>query len=119
MIPFAGSDFWLADLGLEFLDWPGQLLTKTEMRRSRWCDVLVSTNPSPAPGGYASVKSWLDRETGGPLLAEGYDSKGNRMKEFSIRSLAKVHGEYKLEGMEIRSDQHKSRTRLEFELEPK
>ena len=26
MIPFAGSDFWVADLGLEFLHWPRQRL---------------------------------------------------------------------------------------------
>ena len=29
MIPFAGTDFWLADLGMEFLHWPEQRLVKT------------------------------------------------------------------------------------------
>src|SRR5262249_41829275 len=46
--PFAGSDFWLCDLGLEFLYWPQQRVLKHEMRRSRSCWVLESTTPQPA-----------------------------------------------------------------------
>src|SRR5258706_9853289 len=43
--PFANSDFWLADLGLEFLHWPEQHMTKKEMRRGQFCKVIESTNP--------------------------------------------------------------------------
>ena len=49
MSPFAGSDFWVADLGLEFLHWPQQRITKKEMRRSLFCNVLESINPEPTP----------------------------------------------------------------------
>ena len=117
MIPFAGSDFWLADLGLEFLRWPKQRLLKTEMRKGRWCNVLQSDNPSKSPNGYSRVISWLDKESGGPILAEGYDRTGKLIKEFSIRSLKKVEGVYQLEEMQISSEQTKSRTRLEFDLD--
>ena len=117
MIPFAGSDFWLADLGLEFLHWPKQRLLKTEMRKSRWCNVLQSDNPGKA--GYARVVSWLDKESGGPIIAEGYNSAGKLLKEFSIKSLKKVEGRYELEEMEIRSEETKSRTRLEFNFDNK
>ena len=115
MIPFAGSDFWLADLGLEFLHWPKQRLLKTEMRKGRWCNVLQSDNP--AAGGYSRVISWLDKESGGPILAEGYNRGGKKIKEFSIRSLKKVEGAWQLEEMQISSEETKSRTRLEFDLD--
>src|SRR5947207_11128316 len=59
MVPFAGSDFYIADLGLEFLHWPQQRLLKKEMRRSRFCDVLESVNPKPGPG-YSRVVSWVE-----------------------------------------------------------
>ena len=50
MSPFAGSDFWLCDLGLEFFHWPDQRILKHEDRRTRACAVLESTNPNPSPG---------------------------------------------------------------------
>src|SRR5205807_3295664 len=40
MVPFAGSDFWVADLGLEFLHWPDQRVLRKELRRSQSCAVL-------------------------------------------------------------------------------
>jgi len=60
MTPFAGSDFWLADLGLEFFHWPNQRLLKKELRRGQSCAVLESVNPQPVPGGYNRVVSWID-----------------------------------------------------------
>ena len=119
LIPFAGSDFFLADLGLGFIHWPVQRLLKTEMRKSVWCHKLESINPNPPPGGYAKVVSWLEKESGGPVLAEAYDVNGNKVKDFSINSLKKVEGQYQLKEMEISSPRNGSRTRLEFELENK
>ncbi|HKQ39286.1 MAG TPA: hypothetical protein VJ063_14505, partial [Verrucomicrobiae bacterium] len=69
-LPMAGSDFWLMDLGLDFLHWPQQRVTEFEMRRSRSCRILESRDPKPVPGGYARVLSWVDVETDGILLAE-------------------------------------------------
>src|SRR6266516_3838113 len=88
-IPFVGSDFWLSDLGLEFLHWPKQRLVKTEMRSSRWCNVLESINPAPASGDYARVLSWLDKESGGPIIAEGFNAANQRVKEFAIKGVSK------------------------------
>src|SRR5262245_20546323 len=114
--PLAGSDFWLMDLGLDFFHWPTQRLLKTEMRRSRVCQVLESIQPNPPAGGYARVISWLDKETGGPLLAEAYDGQGKLLKEFSPRSFTKVEGRLELREMEIRDVKKRSRTRIEFDL---
>jgi hypothetical protein len=114
--PLAGSDFWLMDLGLDFFHWPTQRLLKTEMRRSRVCQVLESIQPNPPAGGYTRVISWLDKQTGGPLLAEAYDSNGKLLKEFSPKSFTKVEGRMELHEMEIRDVKKRSRTRIEFDL---
>jgi hypothetical protein len=117
MIPFAGSDFWLCDLGLEFFHWPEQKILKKEVRRSRGCTVLESTNPSA--NGYSRVVSWIDGETLGIVHAEAYDANGKLLKEFDPKSFKKVNGQWELQEMEIRNVQTGSRTRLEFDLEKK
>lgn len=114
----AGSEFWLSDLGLDFLHWPAQRVLKTEMRKGRVCHVLESTGGPVSPGGYARVVSWIDKETGGPLLAEGYGRDGRLLKEFSIRSLKKVQGRWQLQEMSIRNLQTRARTWIEFNFDP-
>lgn len=114
--PLGDSDFSLVDLGLDFLHWPSQRIIKTEMIKSRWCNVLESIHPSPAPGGYGKVISWLDKESGGPLKAEAFDPNGKRVKEFEIGRVKKVEGEWQLKDMQIRDLLDGSRTILEFDL---
>jgi hypothetical protein len=115
MIAFAGTDFWLADLGLEFFHWQEQRLVKKEMRKGRSCRVLESINPNPVPGNYARVLSWIDVETSGLVRAEAYGPDHRLLKEFSIRGLTRVKGRWELKEMEIRNAQTDSRTRLEFQ----
>jgi hypothetical protein len=115
-IPFAGSDFWVADLGLEFFHWPEQRLIKKEMRRSQWCNVQESINPAPKPGGYSRVVSWIDADSNGIIYAEAYDAKGKLLKIFEPTEFKKVDGEWQLQEMEIRNAQTGSRTKIEFHL---
>jgi hypothetical protein len=117
MIPFAGSDFWLADLGLEFFHWPVQRLLKKEMRRGQSCNVLESVDPQSGAVGYSRVVSWLDIDTGGIVHAEAYDAQNKLLKEFDPKEFKKVNGRWELREMEIRNVQHRSSTRLEFELD--
>jgi Outer membrane lipoprotein-sorting protein len=117
MSPFFDSDFWVADLGLEFFHWPEQKILKHEMRRGRACKVLESTNPAPSTNSYSRVVSWIDNESGGIVQAEAYDSKNKLLKEFAPKSFKKVNGRWELQEMEIRNVQTGSRTRLEFDLE--
>jgi hypothetical protein len=114
--PFAKSDFWIGDLGLEFFHWPAQkvLPKPTNLVRGRDYTLLESTNPST--NGYSRVLSWIDKETGGILQAEAYDFNGKLLKEFSPKSFKKVNGQWELQEMEIRNVQTGSRTRLEFDL---
>ncbi|HXR46969.1 MAG TPA: outer membrane lipoprotein-sorting protein [Candidatus Limnocylindrales bacterium] len=111
---FAGSDFSVDDLCLEFFHWPRQKILKHEMRRGRACQVLESTSPNPSPNGYSRVVSWIDNETLGIVQAEAYDAKEKLLKEFYPKSFKKVNGQWELQEMEIRNDQTGSRTRLEF-----
>ncbi len=117
MIPFAGTEFWLTDLGMDFFHWPDQKIIKREMRKSRPCKVLESTNPNPVPGSYSRVRSWIDNETGGLIRAEAYDASRKLLKEFSLRSFSKVNGHWELKEIEIRNALTDSTTRLEFDLE--
>lgn len=119
MTPFAGSDFWLADLGLEFLNWPEQRVVRSEMKRSRSCRVLESTNPQPASGRYSRVVSWIDNESGGIVHADAYDANGKWMKQFDPEDFKKVNGEWQLEEMEMLTRQTGSLTRIEFTFDHK
>jgi hypothetical protein len=118
MAPFAGSDFWIADLGLEFLHWSKQQLLRKEMRHGKSCDVLESINPTPVPGGYARVVSWIMIESPhGIVHADAYDAQGELLKRFDPKSFEKVEGQYQLEEMEIRNRKTGSQTVIKFNLE--
>ena len=88
-VPFAGSDFSLFDLGLEFLRWPNQRIIKHRVptRFQRPCKVLESTPEGSVTRGYAKVLSWIDTETGGLLSAEAFDAAGKRIKRFAVRTI--------------------------------
>ncbi|MFM7215005.1 MAG: outer membrane lipoprotein-sorting protein [Verrucomicrobiota bacterium] len=117
--PFAGSDFSLADLGLEFLHWPQQRLIPApkdnpHMVKGRSCRVLESRNPTGTP--YSRVVSWIDLEFRGLIQADAYDARGQLLKQFSVGSFKKVDGAWRLKDMEIIDEQRGTKTRLEFEL---
>jgi hypothetical protein len=116
MVPFDNSDFWICDLGLEFFHWPEQKVLKHELRRSRACTVLESTNPNPSTNGYSRVVSWIDTETLGIVHAEAFDAQNKLLKEFDPKSFKKVNGQWELQEMEIRNVQTGSRSRLEFDV---
>lgn len=119
-VPFANSEFWLTDLGLEFLQWPEQRILKSEMRKGRSCRVLESVNPDPGPAGYSRVLAWVDIEHRGIVRAEAYGHDRKLLKEFSIGSFTKTRdaegkAQWQLKSMEIRNEASDARTRLEFD----
>jgi hypothetical protein len=110
------GDFLAVDLGLEFFHWPGQKILKKEVKRSRGCSVLESTNPEPSTNGYSRVVSWIDNDGGGIVQAFAYDAQGKKLKEFYPKNIEKVNGQYQVQEMEMDNVQTGSRTRLEFDL---
>lgn len=119
MVPFAGSDFWLADLGMEYLQWPTQRLLKKEICRSQSCDKLESIAPAGQTDGYVRVVSWFDIDTGGPVLVEAYDAKGKMVKEFKPNDFTKVNGQWQVEELEISNLRTGSHSFIHFHLEGK
>lgn len=122
MTPYAGSDFWLADLGLEFLHWPQHRIVeeaRIKMRKGRPCKVLESINPQPGAKGYTRVRSWIDTKTGGVILAEAYGPDNKLLKEFEIGGLIKVNGQWELKNMEMRNAATDTQTVLEFKYQRK
>ena len=113
---FAGSDFSMADLGLEFFHWPNQRVVKWEMKRSFGCKVLESRNSELPARMYSRVVSWIHTETGGLIQAEAYDVHGKLLKEFRPTETEKVNGRQELKEMEIENVQTDSRTTLIFNL---
>lgn len=117
MTPLAGSDFWVADLGLEFLHWPAQRVVKKQMRKNLFCHVLESIDPRPAAGGYSKVVSWIAANRPDDIVivhADAYDAQGKLLKQFDPRKIQKVDGAWELAEMEIRNRQTHSNTRIEF-----
>lgn len=115
--PFAGSDFYLADLGLQFFHWQDHKIVKKEMRKGRSSRVVESINPNPAISEYSRVLSWLDFETGNLIRAEGYDIENRLLKEFNVRKVSREKDRVQVKEIEIRNDRTDSRTRLEFNYE--
>ena len=118
MIPFAGSDFWVADLGLEFLRWPHQrLLERNAISHHKACRKLESVCPAPVPGGYARVVSWIMIESPhGIVHADAYDARDEILKRFDPANVEKIQGEYQLEEIEMRNRQTGSQTWIKFNL---
>jgi hypothetical protein len=113
---FAGSDFWICDLGLEFFHWPAQKVLKKEVHRSRGCVVLESTNPNPSTNGYSRVVSWIDEESLGIVEAYAYDANGKLLKDFYPKDFKKVNGQWQVQTLVMENVQTGSRSRLEFDL---
>jgi len=119
MTPFAGSDFWLGDLGMVFLHWPTQRLLKKELCRGQSCDKLESLAPAGQTNGYVRVISWFDIDTGGPVLVEAYDAGGKILKEFKPNDFKKVNGQWQVEELEMNNLRTGSRSYLRFKLDTK
>jgi hypothetical protein len=111
--PFADSEFWLADLGLEFLHWPEQRFVKSEMKLGRSCRVLESRWPDGPLQAYRRVVSWIDLEFSGLVRAEAYTAGNRLVKEFTVHSVKKGQ----LKEIRMRHIPSGASSRLEFALD--
>ncbi len=115
---FAGSEFSIADLGLGFLHWPKQLVTRNEMSRGQSCAVLESYPDKVLPNGYSRVESWIASQKPGIVIvkANAYDEKGRLLKQFYPKNLEKVEGQWQLQRMEMTNRQTGARSTIDFDL---
>ncbi len=113
---FAGSSLYIADLGMDFLHWPNQVIVKTQRRKSRLCYVLESRNPEPTKGEYHRVVSWVDKKSGGILLADIYTAESKPVKRFAVKGLTKKDGLWQVDEIEMRDIKSRERSRLHFHL---
>ena len=117
LIPFAGSDFWMFDLGLEFLQWPVQRVIGSATRKTMKCHVLESVNPFPRRGAYSRVVSYISVKSKAIVTAEAFDHQGKLWKRFEPKELRKVDGKYRLKKIEMRDFRTDSKTTLTFDRE--
>lgn len=115
MSSFASSDFWPADLGLEFFHWPQQKILaniRIKMRKGVACRVLESRRQPASDFGYSLVRSWISREHLGLVYAEAYNAVGKLVKTFEVSGLQKIDGQWKVGELRIRDEVAKSTTKL-------
>ena len=67
--------------------------------------------------GYTRLRSWIDAESGGVILARAYGPDNRLMKEFEVGGLTKVNGKWELKDMEMRDARTDSQTILEFKYQ--
>jgi hypothetical protein len=89
------------------------------MRLGQPCYVLESRDPEAK--SIVRVKSYIDKESNGLLIATGYDAGDHPIKVFSLsgNSFKKVNGHYQLEQMDIRDVKKRSHTALKFDMQDK
>ena len=112
---FAGSDFTLGDLGLEFLQWPNQQVIGRASRLRETCNILLSKPAKVLPGGYSHVKCWVEIHNRALLCVEAYRGT-KRVKLFQAKSFKKLEGEWQLRELELRNDVSDARTQIQFDL---
>lgn len=113
-----GSDFYLSDIGFEFLYWPYHraLSGPIAMKRGRPAREIESTNPNPN-GVYAKLRYWVDRENFGILQAEAFDAQGASIRSFEPDSIVKVDGRWHIRELQMRDKVDRTRSSIVFEYE--
>jgi hypothetical protein len=116
MRPVGESDFWMVDLGLDFLHWPDQRLvpSKVTMRKGMSCKVLESSRPSSSTTSYNKVRSWISSEYGGVVYAEAFDIKNRKIKIFEVNDVERIGKQWYLKALKIRNLRDRSASVLEF-----
>ena len=112
---FAGSDFTLGDLGLEFLQWPNQQVIGRASRLRKTCNILLSKPENVLPGGYSHIKCWVEIHNRALLCVEAYRGT-KRVKLFQAKSFKKLEDEWQLRELELRNDVTDARTQIQFDL---
>ncbi len=112
---FLDTDLSYEDVNFSFLRWISQETLREEKRLGRWCDVIKSIPAREDHSQYASVLSWIDKETHALLVAEGYDVEGHLLKSFIVKGFLRSGGGWTVKEMVVEDQSTGHKTRLVIE----
>jgi hypothetical protein len=116
--PIAGSDLTYEDLSMRFLYWPNPSIEAEEKVGLFDCWKIRVDNPGN-DGAYRTVYVWVSKKHGAFVKVQGFDRRGNIVKEFKVEDVMKLKdGSYTLRKMEVASYANKrvsGRSELTFE----
>jgi hypothetical protein len=112
--PFLGSAFTMEDVSLRFLSWKQQEFAGEETLKDRKCWKIVSYPSSTDKTAYSKVESWIDQQYRALLKAVAYDSEGQVVKEFNVRSFKQFDDIWMLKTLDLQAQALGGRSRLEI-----
>lgn len=95
-----GTDVTYEDLALRFLFWKDATILEVAQFKGRKAWKIRINNPG-APGPYAVVYAWIDQESAALLRVQGYNPKGECVKQFEVLSGMKVENGWMLKEMRV------------------
>ncbi|MFM7182654.1 MAG: outer membrane lipoprotein-sorting protein [Verrucomicrobiales bacterium] len=95
-----GTDITYEDLALRFLFWKDATILEVVEFKGRKAWKIRINNPG-APGPYSVVYAWIDQESAALLRVQGYNQKGECVKQFEVLSGMKVENGWMLKEMRV------------------
>lgn len=95
------TDISYEDLALRFLYWKDARVAGTEVIVANKCWKIEVRPPSGNESQYDRVTLWVGVDDGALMKAESFDSKGNWVRRFTVRSVMKRDGYWLLKQMRI------------------
>lgn len=98
--PVRDTDISYEDLALRFLYWNDAKIAGGDIILTHKC-WKVEVLPPPGESQYTRVMLWIGRDDGALMKAESFDSRGNWVRKFTVRSVMKRDGYWLLKQMRI------------------
>jgi hypothetical protein len=99
--PVRDTDISYEDLSLRFLYWKDARVVGAESIVAHKCWKVEVRPPSAGESQYDRVMLWVGQDDGALMKAEGFDSRGNWLRRFTVRSVMKRDGYWLLKQMRI------------------
>lgn len=108
------SSFTPSDLSLDFLSWRKQKLLGTEDFKDRECYHVETYSQKEDGSPYRRVEAWIDQEYFAIMKSACYDAEGKLVKEFQIKQISILDGNYIPKRIEMTEPLKKRKTILEI-----
>jgi hypothetical protein len=108
------SSFTPSDLSLDFLTWKKQKFLGSEDFKDRECYHIETYSQKEDGSPYGRVEAWIDQEYFAIMKSSCYDAEGKLVKEFQIKQITILEGNYIPKRIEMSEPMKKRRTILEI-----